>query len=106
MTAGEDELQALVWKRGRVHRHLSTIAFDEQTGLGCEGQVAADAVRGPVSSRPHQPSTRMAGDAVAWPPVGRDGERLLGGFLGHVEVAEEANQSGQDTAPLVAKDLI
>ena len=48
----------------------------------------------------------MAGDAVTWPPVGRDGERLLRGFLGYVEVAEEADQGGQDTAPLLAKDAI
>jgi len=30
----------------------------------------------------------------------------LGGFLGEVEIAEEADQGGEDAAPLVAKDLL
>ena len=71
-----------------------------------EGPVAADAVRGPVPGRRHQPGARVAGDAVAWPSLGGDGERLLRGFLGEVEVAEEADQGGQDAAPLLAEDLI
>ena len=36
---------------------------------------------------------------------GSDGERLLRGFLGEVEVAEEADQGGQDAAPFRAEDL-
>jgi hypothetical protein len=30
----------------------------------------------------------------------------LGGLLGKVEVAEEADQVGEDAAPLVAEDLV
>jgi hypothetical protein len=30
----------------------------------------------------------------------------LSGFLGEVEVAEEADQCGEDAAPLVAEDLV
>ena len=41
-----------------------------------------------------------------WPALGRDRERLLGGFLGEVEVAEEADQACEDAAPLVAEDLL
>ena len=37
---------------------------------------------------------------------GRDRERLLRGFLGEVEIAEEADQAGEDAAPLVAEDLL
>ena len=33
-------------------------------------------------------------------------ERLLSGFLGEVEVAEEADQRRQDAAPFVAEDLL
>jgi hypothetical protein len=105
VTAGEDELQALVRKRRGVHRHLGTIPGDEQAELGREGPVAADAVRRPVPGRRHQPGARVAGDAVAWPPVGGHGERLLRGFLGEVKVAEEADQGGQDAAPFLAEDL-
>jgi len=40
------------------------------------------------------------------PALGRDRERLLRGFLGEVEVAEEADQAGEDASPLVAEDLV
>jgi hypothetical protein len=106
VTAGEDELQALVRKRRGVHRYLSTIVCDEQAELGGEGSVAADAVRRSVSSRPDQPGAWVAGDAVARPSVGGDRERLLRGFLGEVEVAEETDQGGQHAAPFLAEDLV
>ena len=48
----------------------------------------------------------MGGDAVAPPPLGGDGERLLGGFLGEIEVAEEADQGGEDASPLLAEDAL
>ena len=48
----------------------------------------------------------MAENAVPWPPVGSDGERLLRGFLGKSEVAEEADQGDQDAAPFLAEDAI
>jgi hypothetical protein len=37
--------------------------------------------------------------------LGRRREGLLGGFLGEVDVAEEADQGGEDASPLVAVDL-
>ena len=49
---------------------------------------------------------RVVGDAVARPALGGDRERLLRGFLGEVEVAEEADQGGEDAAPLLAEDLL
>ena len=106
VTASEDELQALVRKRRIVHGHLSTIACDEQPRLGGQSPVAADAIRRLVPSRRHQPGARVAGDAVARPSLGGDGERLLRGFLGEVKVAEEADQGGQDAAPFLTEDLI
>lgn len=106
MTAGEDEFQALVGKCRGGHRYLDTIACDDQTEFGGEDPVAADAVRGSVPSRPHQPGTRLARNAVAWPPLGGDGERLLRGVLREFEVAEQSDQGGQDAAPFLAEDLI
>jgi hypothetical protein len=44
--------------------------------------------------------------ALPRPPLGRDRERLLGGLLGELEVAEEADQRRQDASPLVAEDLL
>ena len=40
------------------------------------------------------------------PALGGQREGLLSGFLGEVEIAEEADQVGEDAAPLVAKDLL
>jgi len=40
------------------------------------------------------------------PALGGDRERLLRGFLGEVEVAEEADQRSEDAAPLVAEDPV
>jgi hypothetical protein len=48
----------------------------------------------------------MVGDPVAGPALRGDRKRLLGGFLGEVEVAEEADQRREDAAPLVAEDLL
>ena len=35
-----------------------------------------------------------------------DEDRILRGFLGEIEVAEEADQGGQDAAPFLAEDAI
>jgi hypothetical protein len=43
---------------------------------------------------------------VAWPALGGDRERLLRGFLGEVEVAEEADEGSEDAAPLLAERLL
>ena len=48
----------------------------------------------------------LAGRPVARPALGGDRERLLGGLLGEVEVAEEADQAGEDASPLVAEGLL
>jgi hypothetical protein len=38
------------------------------------------------------------------PALGGRREGLLGGFLGEVEITEEADQAGEDASPLVAED--
>jgi hypothetical protein len=48
----------------------------------------------------------VGGRAVAGPALGGDRERLLGGLLGEVEVAEEADQVGEDAVPLLAEDVL
>src|SRR5438034_4218112 len=68
--------------------------------------IAADAVDRPVARGRHQPAARVGGRPVAGPALGGGRERLLRGFLGEVEVAEEADQARKDAAPLVAEDLL
>ena len=48
----------------------------------------------------------MGRDAVARPARRGDGEGLLRGFLGEVEVAEKADQRREDAAPLLAEGLL
>src|SRR6266498_1165562 len=68
--------------------------------------IAADAVDRAVARGRHQPGAWVGGRPFAGPALGGDRERVLGGFLGEVEVAEEADQAREDAAPLVAEDLL
>jgi hypothetical protein len=43
---------------------------------------------------------------LAGPALGRDRKRLLGGLLGEVDVAEEADQGREDPPPLALEDLL
>jgi hypothetical protein len=43
---------------------------------------------------------------LARPALGGDRERFLRGLLGKVEVAEEADQAGDNPAPLLAENLL
>ena len=47
----------------------------------------------------------MDGSSIARPSLRCDRERFLGGFLGEVEVAEEADQRSENAPPLVAEHL-
>jgi hypothetical protein len=107
MAAREDQLEPLVGE-GRlvVHRVLHCFGDGQEPRLRSERPVAADPVDRPVAGRCHEPGARVVGQAVARPPFGRDRERLLRGFLGEVEVAEEADQRGEDAAPLLPEDLL
>jgi hypothetical protein len=40
------------------------------------------------------------------PALGGDCERLLGGFLGEVEVPEVADEAREDVSPFVPEDLL
>ena len=48
----------------------------------------------------------MLGRPLARPPLSGDGERLLGGLLGEVDIAKEADQRREDPAPLALEDLL
>jgi hypothetical protein len=44
--------------------------------------------------------------AIPRPAFGGSRESLLSGLLGEVEVAEEADQGGEDATPLIAEDVV
>jgi hypothetical protein len=74
--------------------------------LAGERSLAANPVDRAISRGRRQPRTGMGRPAVTRPAFGRDRECLLGGFLGEVEVAEKADQVRNDSAPLVAEDVL
>jgi hypothetical protein len=105
VAAREDELESLVGERRRVHRVLHGLGHLEQARLRSQRPIAADAVDGPVAGGRHQPARRH-GAPLARPPLRGDREGLLRGFLGEVEVAEEADERSKDAAPLLTERLL
>jgi hypothetical protein len=65
-----------------------------------------DAVDRAVARDGREPGAGIAGDAVARPALGGDREGLLRGFLGEVEVAEEADQRSEDASPLLPEGAL
>src|ERR1019366_3475683 len=106
MTAGENEFESLVWKCRRVHRVLRCLGHREQAGLGGQCAIAADAIDRAVARRRHQPGTGVGRSSVARPALRGDRKGLRRGFLGEIEVAEEADQRSEDASPLLAEGLL
>jgi hypothetical protein len=103
VAAGEDELQPLVGKRRRFHRLLLGFRRLEQAGLLDQAAITANAVDRAVARGRDQPGAGAGRDAVAGPAPGGDREGLLGGFLGEVDIAEEADKRSEDPPPLLAE---
>src|SRR5581483_5175631 len=106
MTAGEEQLEALVADRLVVdflHAHLGD---RELAGLLGQRAIPPDAVDRPVAGRDEKPGRRVGRLAVPGPALGGDGERLLNSLLGAVKVAEEADQAGQYPGPVLAEDAL
>jgi hypothetical protein len=110
MAAGEDQLEPLVRERLLVHLlvHLDFhgLGHIEQARLLGECALAAQAVNGAIARGDRQPRARIGRRAFARPALRGSRERLLRRFFGEIEVAEEADQVGEDAAPLVAEDLL
>ena len=106
VTAGEYELEALVLKSVFFQGVLHRLRYVELARLLGEGAVAPDPVDRAVTRGGHEPCRRVIRGAVARPALRGDRKRLLRGFLGELEVAEEADQCGKDLAPLVAEGLL
>jgi hypothetical protein len=89
-----------------VHVVLHGLGDLEQARLRRQRAIAADAIDRPVARRRHQPDAGVRRDPVARPAFGGDREGLLRGFLGEVEVAEEADERSEDAPPLLAEGLL
>ena len=106
MAAREDELEPLVRDRRLFDVILHCFRHVEQAGLRRERALATDPVDRAVARSGDQPGPRVGGHPLARPTLGGDRERILGGFLGEVEVAEEADQAGEDASPFVPENLV
>jgi hypothetical protein len=106
MAAREDQLQPFVGERRLLHLLLHGLGDLEQAGLLGEHPVAPQPVNRTVAGRDGQPGAGIGRDAGARPALGGGRERLLRRFLGEVDVAQEADQVGEDAPPLVAEDLL
>jgi hypothetical protein len=110
MAASEDQLQTLVGDRAVVEVELvhggGQSIVSEQPRLVLQRPLASDAVNRAVAPGGHQPGHGVLRRPLTGPPLGRDRKRLLGGFLGEVDVAEEADQGREDPAPLALEDLL
>ena len=104
MAAGEQELEPLVRDGRLVHLHLGGLGYVEELRLLGECAIAPDPVDRAVARGRDEPRPGVVGRALAGPALRCDRERLLRGFLGEIEVAEEADQGGEDASPLVAED--
>ena len=71
-----------------------------------EPRAPADPVDRLVPRGGDQPARRIRRRAGHRPLLDRDRERLLERLLGHVEIAQEADQRGQDSPVLRPKDLL
>ena len=102
----EDD-EALVGDRRRRVVHLGLnrlLGYLEQPRLRRQRALAPQPIDRAVARRRDQPRGGVLRRAAARPAFGGDGERLLDGLLGAIEVPEEADQSGEHAAPLLAED--
>ena len=105
MAAHEDQLEPLVGERRGCHRLLLRLR-GEQPRLRGEDAIASDAIDSPVPRGAHEPRAGVRRHAVTRPSLRCDGEGLLCGFLGEIDVAEEADQGCEHVAPTLAEDLL
>ena len=106
VAAGEDKLEPLVGEGRLVHVELHGPGGSSSRVLAAS--VRSRRMRSIARLRAVASSqrARVGGNAVARPPGGGDRERVLGGLLGEVEVAEEADQRGQHAAPVIPERLL
>ena len=110
MTAGEDQAQPIVGdghvvlgaaprldrRQLGLDRHIAT----ELLGLVAQAPATAQAVDCSVPGRGRDPRARVGRDPAFWPDLERGDEGVLDGFLGEVEIAEDADER-RDRPPLL-----
>jgi hypothetical protein len=106
VTAGEDQLEPLVFDHSVIRLVLGHLGHLKRRQLGGERALTADPVDRSVTRGRDEPGAGVLGSSVARPALGRDRERVLGGLLGELEVAEKADQVREDAPPLIPEYLL
>jgi len=109
VTAGEDEPEAIVLDALVVQLERRTDAVAKPVGhLGhrrIEARPAAQRVDRLETAGGHQPGPGIPGNSVRRPVLHGRRERLLERLFRQIEVTQEANEGGEDSAGLGAKDF-
>jgi hypothetical protein len=107
MAAGEDQTQPVVLHgpyllgRGLLVAATKHRDFTEQLTAS---RLSAQPVDGAVAGGRGDPPARVGWQALARPPVKREGERLLDRIFGDIDVAEDADQGGHRPPGRLAED--
>ncbi len=110
MATGEDQAQAIVLDRFPLVVAGRGIGdFRDHPGMvvdaGVAG-VAAQPVDGLEAAGGDEPGNRVGGHTVARPLFGGCDERVMFGFLGAFEAAEQADEGREDASPVAAVDRL
>jgi hypothetical protein len=101
MAAGKDQTQPVVLYPFVIELGLLDGRIDppqDRDKRGIEFCPPTETVDGPESPGRHKPGTRVGGRSIHGPAIDRRGKRILHGFLGEVEIAEQADQRSEDAA--------
>ncbi|MNV69400.1 hypothetical protein D3C71_1623070 [compost metagenome] len=102
MAAGEDQAQAVVGQQLFFAWVLRVaVELHAQVRLGTvETGASAQRIDGLEAPGGNQPRPRVIGDTVALPALDGDEEGIVHGFLGQVEITQQADQRRQDAPRL------
>ena len=111
MAAGEDQAQPVVFDAFVVH--ASAIVACQRTSRSVdivrqrlESGAPAHCIDGLEPAGRNEPGARIGGHAIARPLLQRRPERVVQRLFGEIEVAEQADQRGEDVAGVGAVDSV
>ena len=110
MAAGKDQTQAIVLDAVVFARERSRIDDGPDFVLvvveRVEPRSPADAVDRLETAGRDEPCPRVVGDSIERPLLERRAERVVQRFLGDIEIAEQADQRGENAARFGAIDRL
>ncbi len=90
---GEHQAKPIIWLAGDRMLQLCQ--------LRAVASVTAQLVEGVASGNGHQPGTRSLWNALNWPALQRDQQRILDDFLRNVKISQYADQGRREMSGLL-----